>query len=597
MVSTSRGGIIGWGRMKILKKLFPIFIGVATLFIFWPLWQGYLMTENRQWPTWDPGSHYNDGLMLFLQLRELDVLSFLYQIIHFAFWLPTHPLLVCLSQVFSWGQMESAVFLNFILMALAGFGILEIVRRQTQGEWGVMIVGSLLYLAVMLSLQQSTPWVFDMNRVMLEPLCFGLTLIALLLWSLGEFKWGSVALFALLMTKIHYGLYLVPAFLFTSQSGTISLKLLQDTKASLKSKVGVVFLILFGLGCLLIIWRVIHGPWEGEWLGQHISFNRYHNALWFVLFVAQVFVLKIVRKNWSIIRSQSLAFALLLQYALIPFSLYYLIPGEHKVKAFIENASYVPSGQQLSFVDKYTHFFRLVASEYLGFDLVSLLLICTIVGFGLSWRSRRLKFKSFTPFLAAVTFMILMGRVALFREARFGVSLAAILVSLPLLLLIEGLRGRKTFQIAVGLLLVCFLGWKSVSWVRPLEVAQKTSSVYLATNTHEWSQALERMDFSQPTIVWGMGLDHLVPKVVTEFLVRVPHLSSYVNRPHYYINDLGYKGMRAPEDFIQQHWMDGRVKQLLLYQPGLEKSAHQYKNLLNARVVYESQYWLLLSSF
>ena len=545
------------------------------------LFLAYLATPNRHLTSWDQSLHIKDGYAFYLQLRQFDLLSFLYSFISLNFWLPLHPLIIAFTSFFTGFAPDVYVALNAIFIA-AGIGFSSFWFFKSRGNpLSALILGSTLMLAsIRLCL---SPLFYETHlNVMLESLGYGLTLVFGTAFYLEitakpeeenqHTRVSAIALSLLLFTKIQYGLFFAVVHygyhLWTTRDLTFGpgryWNRIWNTLKTRKVFLGfLVLLNAFGLFALLTRNRFSHkgfGVPDGIW------------AHGFTVVLIATWIWRSKKEDVKALRTACPpAIATLTRYITLPYGWYYLFPFRNKVRWLLFNSA-APSStpwfeQVLIMPRQILEFFDLGPT---GATIIVLLMLGT-VAYTLRKEGKKPVLWSF---LMIGVFYLPMTFFAVAHFPRLIVTWIALIVALGATAL-----ARMVSSKTAGITLVLAL-W-ALSGILALQVDPRKVTVYLTENAflkpeHEsLAEALKLFDFKQPGIIYGLGqsMDLSVPLYELEVLKHHPQNASLLplsSKVLIITHNLGKLGNQNPSESILKLAEDPKIRQILLFKKGFD---------------------------
>lgn len=573
-------------RHSRLLKAFAI-LGPALAYLAsnLPLFLAYLDTPNRHLTSWDQTLHIKDGYVFYLQLRQFDLLSFLYSFISLNFWLPLHPLIIAVTSFFTGFAPDVYVALNTVFIA-TGIGASSYLFFRYHGNsLSSLILGSGLMLAS-IRLNQSPGFLETHLNVMLESLGYGLTLVfgtAFFLeltekndQELGLTRAASISLSLLLFTKIQYGLFFAVAYfgyhLWNTRDQTFGaggywLRIWNTLRTKRVFLGFLILLNLFGLFALLTRNRYSHkgfGIPDGLW------------AHAFTVVLIATWIWRSKRDEVKALRNECPnAIGILTRYITLPFGWYYLFPFRNKIRWLLFNSS-APSDtpwtdQILIMPKQLLDFFSL---EHAGTILILLgtawILILTL---------RKDGFKPvFWPALMVALFYLPMTFYAAVHFPRLIITWIALIVALGATALAR-MVSSKTAGIPLVLALWTLSG-ALVLQVEPRKVTgYLTENAFLKPEHESVAEALKLFDFKQPGIIYGLGqsMDLSVPLYELEVIKQNPQNASLLplsSKVPIIAHNLGKLGNQNPSEGILKLADDPKIRQILLFKKGFDATTY-----------------------
>lgn len=563
--------------------IFTLLIPIFYLWVSFPYFEAYLHIPNRHLLPWDPAIHSKDGMLFFLQLKRLDLISFLYTLISLTFWMPLHPLLLAGVSVFFPFHYDAYVYVNFISIPVGLGWFSYLVLRSSifaNAQKPLLTLGA-LYLVLRM---QNTPifWTTHLS-VMIESLAVGLTCVFALSSLLEEYesdrhfylRTSMISLSLLLFTKVQYGLFFGAAYVLKhlylerkilfGKNGVFA----QFFRALLKKKIFVGVLIAFlAFGCFALF-----------------TFNRFSDrgfgvpdGVWAIGFIFILIATWIVRsKNSQVIEARSSSPDFLKEFCrwiLLPFGWYYLMPFRHKIRSLLYNAG-TQSTESIS--QKLTDLFSDTA-QYLNLSVQgAFTLIALTLGLGLFLVVRR-KIRGSSFFYGVGLLVLFYLPMSLFAGARMARTSITWVVVLGILALVWS--AFALIQKRVATWIVCAaLAIGCVYEQTHFQIETATSTLQEHNFLHEDHQsiglALKSFDFSKPGIIYGLGntMDLATILFDLEILKTHPEYSSVFSKREdrdLVSNDFGRKGNQNPVQVILDRAANPKVGQILLYRSGFQ---------------------------
>ncbi len=569
----------------------PVLLGFAIL------WGGlsalgvgaYLSLEGRGILQWDAAMHFRDGFLLYQQLMQGDLVSFVVQIFKFSYWLPLHPLLVAAGNFLAPFNFDVPVLLNFVFLMVASLLSAESLSRAFRHtSLGSRLGTHLYFLGITWLLVIRGELGAYLGVLMLEMLSYALTLLLLatlveacFLGTAAPFKRASQLLLGLFLTKVNYGIYgsLPFAVVFLARSGVLSFHAWKKWRGNVgplvreilssRSFRGTLLLYLGLTGALLV-----RGLKKGSW-------GPLHDWVWLQLFAPLVF--------WTFFRGKERVFSLcgehwrsVSQWLVLPFGWLYLFPIRHKVATFFELSAHM--GEPIPFLKRAGVLVQGLSSEFFRVPVgVSAgIFLALMLGLGWhAWRSGKEPMKS-AAFLGLFAFLGgFYGLMSFFSHRHESRVLFPWLAGWVLSVAVLGLRGRvssgeearvrglrsagKTLGLgtAVGLLAL------SVTALELPTLSTRLRQGWMAHSLLGDYQQIERFRqvyrFDQPGLIHGLGMDAVAPMIDLWCRRAFPEMSSYLRKPEdrpCFPSDFGVAGNPDPVGFVAKKIQEPRYHQV-----------------------------------
>lgn len=535
-----------------------------------PYYLEYLQIPNRNLLQWDMALHARDGLALYLQLKRLDLISFLWSMINMSFWMPLHPLLVALVSVFAPFKNEAYVLLNYFVLS-GGLGwAFYLVGRSAR----LSVLQKCAFCAGMLYFTfriGNSPqfWITHLN-VMIESLGVGLTMVFAVASLLETSEADSplyrrtsiISLSLLCFTKIQYGMFFgavyILRYLWTDRAflfgpGGYFLRMWAELRAR---RVLLVFCgLLFVSGAGLIVSR------------QNVA-DGISSAVFSV--VLAVSFLRSAREEGSAHLRD------LYRFLIIPFGWFYFFPVKNKVRHLLYNANTAAVPE--SWADKFSALPGNLVGDYLAIPVwaaVVLLGSALWVSAWLLWK-RREGARSLVLYGWALVlgFYLPMSVASVARIARFSVTWIAAVAAVYFLFVVFSFRSRILLGAAT---LLCLAGSFREFRAQPLSKMHQSvaENGFLQPGDKGLQQVLSRFDFSRPGVIYGLGsvMDQSTILFELKILERHPEYSSVFSKREQrdlIANDFGRDKNSDPSAEILRRAESPELKQIVLYPAGFQ---------------------------